>query len=148
MARFAVGGRMTNAPTSTLPGSSLYAAATIGGRLREVGIFNTTSTACMVALRRCTSAGTVGAALDELPYNTVVASAAANCTGFNSHTVGPTITAGVFNQASLGAAIGSGVIWTFGDEGIVIPLGTGQGVGILTPTGTGQICDFYFVWDE
>jgi hypothetical protein len=149
MARFSVSGRMTSAPTNLLPSGSLYAAATIGGRLLEVGIFNTTATSCQVALRRLTTAGTPGAALDELPHNTVVSSAAANCTGFNTHTsTGPTITNGNFRLAPLGAAIGSGVIWTFGDEGIIIPLGTANGVGILCPTGTGQICDFYFEWAE
>ena len=148
MARHSVGGRSTSAATSTLPGASLYAAATVGGRLREVGIFNTTTTAFVAALRRLTTAGTQGAALDELPHNTAVASAASSCTGVNTHTVGPTISAGVFRQASVGAAIGSGVIWTFGDDGLVIPAGTGNGIGILCPTGTGQVFDFYFEWDE
>jgi hypothetical protein len=40
------------------------------------------------------------------------------------------------------------VIWTFGDSGIVVPVGTVEAVAIIVATGTGQVCDFYFVWDE
>jgi hypothetical protein len=40
------------------------------------------------------------------------------------------------------------VIWTFGDSGIRIVLGTANGLGVSCPTGTGQLCDLYFVWDE
>jgi hypothetical protein len=148
MARHSAGGRFTSAASSTLPGASIYAAAATGGRIREIGVFNTTSTACAVSIRRLTTAGTQGAAIDELPWNTVVASAASQMTVVNTHTVGPTITAGHFAYASIGAAVGSGLIFTFGDEGIVVPLGTGNGVGILCPVGTGQVLDFWFVWDE
>jgi hypothetical protein len=51
----------------------------------------------------------------------------------------------------LGAAIGSGVIWTFGGGvtgGLVIPNTTGDGIGLIVATGTGQICDVSFTWDE
>jgi len=54
----------------------------------------------------------------------------------------------VLRTATLGAAKGSGVIWTFGDKGIVINQATADGVGVYTPNGTGQICDIYIVWDE
>ena len=56
--------------------------------------------------------------------------------------------AAVVRQASLGAAIGSGVIWTFGENGLYRPEGTGNGVVITCPTGTAQFLDFYFVFDE
>ena len=68
-------------------------------------------------------------------------------TGFAGHTADGG-TGQVIRQASLGAAIGSGVIWTFGDAGLVIVLGTANGIGIHCPTGTGQICDYYIDWDE
>ena len=146
MSRHYLAGRMTSAPTATLPGSSLYAAAAKGGRLIQVGIFNTTVTACAVALRRLTTTGTQGAGLDELPADPNAG--ASLMTGFNTHSIGPTITLGEFDRADLGAAVGSGVIWTFGGEGLLIPAGTANGIGILCPVGTGQICDFSFVWDE
>jgi hypothetical protein len=146
MARYSVNVRSTSTGSSTLPVFSLYAAANYDLHVVEVGAFNTTTTAVSVALRRLTTTGTQGAALDEIPWDPD--SPAATGTGFNTHTVGPTITAGAFAQATLGAAAGSGVIWTFGDRGIRIPKGTGQGVGILVPNGSGQVLDGYIVWDE
>jgi len=51
-------------------------------------------------------------------------------------------------RASLGAAVGAGVIWTFGDQGIRIEPGTANGFGIVVENGSGQACQIYFVWDE
>lgn len=146
MARFAVGGRQTAAPTALLPSGSLYAVAAARGMITEIGITNTTAVACVVGLCRMTTAGTQGAALVEAPMD--ANSVAAQCTGVNSHTsTGPTLT-DLGYRFTLGAAVGAGVIWTFGDRGIIIPIGTGNGIGIYCPTGTGQVCDFYYVWDE
>jgi hypothetical protein len=123
----------------------VFAAASVGGKLREVGVFNTTSTAVAVALVRFTNATGVGAGLTEGEYDEDAV--APSCTGFAGHTADGG-TGQVLYQASLGAAVGSGVIWTFGDSGIVIQTGTANGLGVTCPTGTGQILDYYYVWDE
>lgn len=147
MARFSAGGRSTIAATNALPCASLYATAGVRPRVVEVGVFNTTSTACVVALQRLSTTGTQGTAISVLQEFDV--EQAATATPKNGHTVGPTITSGVMRQASLGAAIGSGVIWTWPDTGpLEIAAATTNGVGITCPTGTGQVLDFYFVWLE
>ena len=137
---------MTSAPTSTLPGMSIYAASTGSFRLRELWVFNTTTTAFMFALRRATTAGTAGAAVDEQEYETDGPPVTA--TVVNSHTVGPTLTAGFIVQASVGAAIGAAAVFSFGGPGLLVPSGTANGLGILTPTGTGQVADVTWVWEE
>jgi len=137
--------RMTNAPTAALPGASLYGTGSARLLLLEVHVFNTTTTACVVALRRLTTAGTQGSAQSKLPEDPNAAAPTGDPR--DSHTAGPTITAGEFVRADLAAAIGGGIVWTF-EKGIYIPNSTAQGVGILTPTGTGQVCDVTFVWDE
>lgn len=144
MPRCSVGGRTAALPT-TLRGPSLYATASSGQLVvREIGAFNTTVTACAVAVGICTAAGTTGTALTEVnesdPTHTILG------TGFNTHTADATLTQ--TRYASLGAAIGAGVIWTFGDNGLIIPEGTANGVAITCHTGTAQHLDFYFVWDE
>lgn len=147
MARFSAGGRSTIAATSALPCFSLYATAGVRARVVEVGVFNTTTTACVVALQRFTTTGTQGSAISVIPEFDV--EQAATATPKNGHTVGPTITSGVARQASLGAAIGSGVIWTWPDAGpLEIAAATTNGVGVTCPTGTGQVVDFYIVWLE
>jgi hypothetical protein len=144
MARCSVAGRTSAVPTA-LRGPSVYATAAVRPRIREVGVFNTTTTAMAVGLVRASATGTQGAGLTEIcesdPTHTVIA------TGFNTHTADATVGA-AFRQASLGAAIGAGVIWTFGEDGCVIDDGTGNGLVIICPTGTGQHLDFYVVWDE
>ena len=145
MARYSIAGRSTIAGTTVRAQFSLYAPASVALKVREVGVFNTTTTALAVALARLTATGTQGAGLTEMKYDP--ASVAASGTGFAGHTADATV-GDVAAQASLGAAIGSGVIWTFGDTGIIIPAGTANGIGVIIPTGTGQICDYYMVWDE
>src|SRR2546427_456868 len=146
MARFSGGAKSTGAGSITLPIMSIYAAAAVSGSLREVGVFNTTATNVDVKLVRLTSTGTQGATITAAPQ--VDRSAAASCGLFNTHTVAPTLGNDLGYRASLGAAIGSGVIWTFGDRGIEWPVAVTQGIGVIIENGTGQICQVYFVWDE
>ena len=60
----------------------------------------------------------------------------------------PYVDANARLDAGIGAAIGAAVIFTFGDSGLRIPIGTGNGIGVIVETGTGQVCQSYIVWDE
>lgn len=144
MPRCAVAGRTAAIPTPAR-GPSLYATAGVKPRVREIGIFNTTATAVAVAVVRASTTGTQGTGLTEIcvgdDSHTVVA------TGFQTHTADATVGAPI-RQASLGAAIGSGVIFTFGEEGVCIDNATTAGLVITCPTGTAQHLDFYIEWDE
>lgn len=111
----------------------------------EIGVFNTTTTAAAVGVVRATTTGTQGAALTEV--NEEFANHTILGTAFNTHTADATVGAAL-RQAPVGAAVGAGVILTFGARGLLIPAGTSNGVVINCPTGTGQILDFYIVWDE
>lgn len=145
MARYSIAGRSTVAGTTVRAVASLFAIASRTMKLREVGVFNSTSTAVAVALCRFTNATGVGAGLTEVAYDE--AAPAPNGTGFAGHTADGAVGSNI-RYASLGAAIGSGVIFTFGDTGIIVAAGTANGIGIICPTGTGQILDYYFDWDE
>lgn len=140
----AAGDKASSAGTNTLPAGSLYSPANDSLRLWEVGAFNTTATQTEIALQRLTTAGTQGTGLAEIieDGDGVIVG-----TAFNRHSVGPTITAGFVRYGMLGAQIGAGIIWTFA-RGLYIPKGTGNGVGLTVPAGTGQIWTFYFVWEE
>ena len=145
MSRFGSGVR-TSAGSVTLPLCSLYSVAANGCILRELGIFNTTSTALAISLRRLTTAGTKPA--NETRFEMDTDGPTGACLFHGTHTVGPTIPAAEIRHATLGAAVGAGVIWTFGDRGLVIPSGSANGVGIIIPNGSGQICDVYVEWEE
>lgn len=146
MARYSAACR-TSAGSTTLPIISLYNSASVNGQIVEIGAFNTTTTAVALKVVRLSTTGTQGSALTEVTWDTV--GATSNCQAFNTHSANPTITAGDIVQATLGAAAGSGVIWTFGSRGLSTGLaGTGNGVGIVVATGSGQVCDCWIVWDE
>jgi len=121
------------------------AVASREGFVREIGVFNTTAVACAFRIARLTAAGTPGTALGEVSYETT--DAAPDMTAFNSWSADATISADSFRRAQLGAAVGSGVIWTFGSRGLHIPAGTANGIGIV-PIGTGQVVEFYIDWME
>lgn len=146
MARFSCAFRPAAAGDTTHPMASLYATAAVRPNLVEVGVFNSTATAVVVELVRLTNAGTQGSAQTEVyeddPSQTSVAQV------FGTHTgTAPTL-GGVLRVADLGASIGSGLIWTFGGRGASIPSTTGDGIGVMCFTGTSQICDVWFTWDE
>jgi hypothetical protein len=145
MARYSAG-VLTTAGSTTLPIASIYSAASVAPKIREIGIFNTSSTAVAVKLARLTTAGTQGAGQTEAKYDPD--SASASSTVFTTHSGGPTIGDDLGYRATLGAAAGAGVIWTFGESGLRVPTGTTNGVGIVIENGTGQACQVYIVWDE
>lgn len=144
MPRCSVATRTSAVPTAAR-GPSLYGTTGVRARVVEVGVFNTTTTACAVGLARASATGTQGTGLTEVSEtddsHTIIA------TAFNTHTADATVGA-CLRQASLGAAIGSGVIWTFGEGGIEITNATTAGLVIVCPTGTGQHLDFWITWDE
>lgn len=146
MGMYVVGARAAGAGSATLPVGSLYAAATVNMRIREIEVTNTTSTAVAVALCRLSTTGTQGAGLTEQGLDGT--SVASSCQGFNTHTVAPTLVDLGFRTV-LGAAVGSAFVWTFGgDVGINTNVGVANGIGIYIPTGTGQVIDWAIVWAE
>lgn len=145
MKRFTAGTTSSGAGTAARPIGSLFAIASRDGYLREVGLFNTTTTSLIVRLARCTAAGTPGTGLTEEEWDT--GHEAQALTAFDTHTADATVSAGNIRIARIAGTVGSGVIWTFEHPGIYIPAGTGNGIGIV-PSGTGQILDWYMDWTE
>lgn len=145
MARYSIAGRSTVVGTTLRAGASLFAIASRTAKIREIGVFNTTATVFVAGVCRFTNATGVGAGLTEVLWDEF--SPAPNATGFAGHTADGAVGSNI-RHAPIGAAIGSGIIWTFGDTGLLIQAGTANGIGIICPTGTGQIFDYYVDWDE
>ncbi len=145
MSRFSGGILPTGIGSVTLPMASLFAGAGSRFILREVHVFNTTSTEVDIALRVLTAQGTAPDTGVEVEHD--ADGPAPIATIKQTHTVAPTFTAGNLVEARLAAAIGAAIIWTFND-GIYIPSGTGNGVGVVLNSGVGQICSVTFIWDE
>ncbi len=144
MSRYSGGILPTGIGSTTLPMTSLFAGAS-RFILREVHVFNTTTSEVDVALRMLTAQGTAPDTGVEVEHD--VDGPAPFATIKQTHTVAPTFTAGNLAEARLAAAIGAAIIWTFND-GIYVPGGTANGVGVGLNSGTGQICSVTFIWDE
>ncbi len=146
MARYGAGFRAAAIGSATIPAGSLYAPAGNRLLLRKIIVSNTTTSAVVVAVQMFTTTGTQGTGVTEIEYDN--AGPPPTGTVFQSHTSGPTITAGEFDRVTLAAAEGATMVFTFNEPGLYIPAGTGNGAGITTPTGTGQILDLSYTWDE
>lgn len=133
------------ADSVTLPAASVYAGSDIDSRLMEVHAFNTSSTECFYNLIRLDTAGTKPSAVDDAPYHPGGPAAGGGVHG--THTVAPTLDE-IFERLVFGAAIGAGVILTFGKEGLLIPKGIANGIGLVLESGTLQLLNVTFVWEE
>lgn len=146
MSRYSAG-CLTGAGSTTLPIISLYSSGSGFARIREIGLFNTTNTAVALKLVRITTAGTKGTALTNAKQDPD--SPPALSTAFNTHSsTGPTIGDDLGYRCVLGAAVGSGVVWTFGETGLEVALSSTGAIGVIVENGTGQACQAYIVWDE
>jgi len=135
-----------SAASTSVRGPSIAAIAARPIWLVEVGVFNTTTTAFAVALKRHTAAGTKTGAVTAIAADSTEITPVGVCN--TGHSADATAAAGEYARADIGAAIGAGVIWTFGKNGLHCPAGTANGFFLNLPAGVGQIFDFYFVWEE
>lgn len=146
MPGFTAGG-LTTAGSTTLPIAALIGGTTVRARLLEVGVFNTTTTPVALKLCRLSTAGTPGATLtaDKLDPGDPVANVALLKNTYSS--TAPTTTDAGW-RAILGAAVGSGFVWTFEDYEFCTLVAASAGIGILVENGTGQALQVYFKWRE
>jgi hypothetical protein len=147
MARTAVAYRTTGAGSATLPATSIYSLGTGDLWLVEIGITVTVATAYQLTLARLTAAGTQGAAAGTITYEEGAANLTAKWAAVQAHTAG-TVLGPEVRRASIGASIGSGVIFTFGGRGLLIPSGTANGLGLISVTGAFVASDVYWSVDQ
>lgn len=144
MARYSAGMTAAGAGTSVRPILGILGTSTISVILREIGLYNTTTTGCVYRLVNFTG-GTAGTGQTERKHRRNAPAATGAVSGL--WTADATVGEDCGYRWVLGAAMGSAAILTFGAEGVESELGSTSGLG-LVPVGTGQVCEVYFVWDE
>lgn len=146
MAGFVAGG-LTTAGSTTLPVVALTGSASVRCAIREIGVFNTTATAVALKLCRITTAGTPGSTLtsDELDPSQAVAAVGLLK---NTYTSTAPTTSDLGFRCILGAAVGSGFVWTFEPGELCTLIAANAGIGILVENGTGQALQTYWKWQE
>lgn len=146
MSGFVAGG-LTTAGSTTLPVVALIGSASVRCRIREIGVFNTTSTAVALKLCRLTTAGTPGATLTAASLDPADPATSVGVLKNTYSSTAPT-TSDLGFRAVLGAAVGSGFVWTFEDFELTTLVAASAGVGVLVENGTGQALQVYFKWRE
>lgn len=146
MSGFAAGG-LTTAGSTTLPVVALTGGTAVRARILEIGVFNTTTTEVALKLCRLTTAGTPGSTLtsDKLDPGSSIASVALLK---NTYTSTAPTTSDLAFRCVLGAAKGSGFVWTFDDFELMTLVAANAGIGILVENGTGQAIQTYWKWRE
>jgi hypothetical protein len=146
MARFSAG-VLTTAGSTTLPIISLYGSAAVLPRIREIGLFNTsTTTAVALKLVRVSTTGTQGANLVEAATTTDTTTAVS--TAWGTHTGAPTLGNDLGYRCVLPAQAGGSVIWTFEDYAMTVLQAANAGIAVIVENGTGQACQAYIMWQE
>ena len=147
MGEFSAGFRTAGAGSTLLPSGSIYAPSTNRLHLMQVVVSNTTAAGVAVAIRALTSAGTQGSGITEIEHDNEGPTPSG--TVFNTHTsTGPTITAGEYDRVMLAAAVGATMVFRFGKRGLLVPAGVANGIAVVTGTGTEQVLDISFTWEE
>lgn len=146
MALFSAGA-LTSAGSTTLPLIALVGGTTVHARITEIGVFNTTATAVALKLCRITTAGTPGTSITiGAPRGHDPATALA--TVRNTYTGTAPTTTDLGFRCQLGAAIGSGFVWTFQDFELTTAVAAASGIGVIVENGTGQALQAYIKWLE
>jgi hypothetical protein len=146
MSKF-VAGLTTSAGSTTLPVAALVGGTGARIRITEIGVFNTTATACNLVLCRLSTAGTPGtAATSRLTDMADGATAVGALRNTYTSTAPTTTELGI--GFPLAAAIGSGMIMGFPDDVLTIDKVASAGIGLLVESGTGQALRVWFRWYE
>jgi hypothetical protein len=146
MSKF-VAGLTTAAGSTTLPIAALVGGTGARIRITEIGVFNTTATACNLVLCRLSTAGTPGtAATSRLTDQGDGATAVGTLRNTYTGTAPTTTELGI--GFPLAAAIGSGLALTFPDDTLTIDKIASSGIGFLVESGTGQAIRVWFRWNE
>lgn len=143
MARYSLASRTSNVTTGNACWE-LRSTATDRLFVREIGITLAAATASTFGLGRPAAIG-----ITPTSPVTVQAMDPANPAGTGTVALawatGPTIPAAFLRRIGLPATIGAGIVWVFGDQGLVIPVSSSLILWNLSATG---VSDVYVDLDE
>ena len=118
--------------------------------IREIKVFNVGSLAARIRIVRITTAGTSTAiTVNPMGLNTTAAAATA---GHTYTSTAPTISAGDADIGAVGAAVGSGFVFTYYGEGLGLWIPgaatNATGIALIEVADTANTYDGTFLWEE
>jgi hypothetical protein len=139
------------AGTATLPIAGLRSGTAANNPIiREIKLFTQAANSAIIRIVRITTAGT-GTAITE--NNMTPTTTAPTATAVHTYSsTAPTIQAGDIDVAMIGAAIGSGFVYTYYGEGKGLWIAPGasdaNGVALIEQTDTANTYAGTFIWEE
>lgn len=139
------------AGTATLPFFGLRSGTAANVPIiREIKVFNVGSLAARIRIVRLTTAGTASAITENNMTPTTTAPTATAVHTYSS--TAPTIQTGDVDIAAVGAAVGSGFVYTYYGEGkgLWIPgaASDANGIGLIEVADTANTYDVTIIWEE
>ena len=118
--------------------------------IREIKVFTTAANAARIRIVRITTAGTSTAlTVNPMGLNTTAAAATA---AKDYITTAPTISTGDIDIGAVGAAIGSGFVFTYYGEGLGLWIPgaatNATGIALIEVANTANTYDGTFLWEE
>ena len=145
MARYSCG-FTTTATAAGAAIADLKTTAAERAYVREIGLFLNAATASSIGLYRPSTVGTQSTTVAGQPVD--AADAAATALLGTAWSGAPAVSTNVpLRKAALPAAIGNGIIWTFSDRGLVIPVSSSL---LIWNWGAGanSVLNGYIEWEE
>jgi hypothetical protein len=148
MHRYTLGGTCNVTATSGAPRLEIRAPATAKVKIIELDLYNGAATASILAIVRANAIGVTPTSpvglLPELPDDLPVTSTTLLATAWGT---APTLTAAnALRRVNMAAAIGSGILWTWGADGLVIP--ASGSLVIFNVAAATAVLDFSLVIEE
>lgn len=137
--------------TATLPIAGLRSGTAANAPvIREIKLFTQAANSAIIRIVRLTTAGT-GTAITENPMGINTTAPVANAVHTYSSTA-PTIQTGDIDIAMVGAAIGSGFVFTYYGEGLGLWIPgaatDANGIALIEQTATANTYSGTFLWEE
>jgi hypothetical protein len=140
--RYSLGVR-TSGVTSATAAWEIRTSSAVRAFIKEIGIFLAAATASTYGLGRPGAIGvTPTSPVSLLAEDNSAAAASQSALAWGT---GPTVPTNFFRRIGFPATIGSGVIWTFGEPGLLIPVSNSI---VLWNLATNGVVDAYAVIEE
>lgn len=123
MHRYTLGGTCNATTTANAVRLEIRTTAAVRVKLIELHLYNGAATAAIIAIARASAQGVTPTSpvsfLPEVPEDLPATSVTQTASAWGT---APTVTtANQLRRVNMAAAIGSGILWTWGDVGLVIP---------------------------
>lgn len=148
MHRYSLSGTCNATATSSAVRLEIRTTAAVRAKIIELHLFIGAATASILAITRATAQGVTPTSpvslLPEVPEDLPATSVTQVATAWGT---APTITAAnQLRRVNMAAAIGGGILWTFGEAGLIIP--ASSSIVVFNVAAASAVVDYTLIIEE